>query len=365
MSSPTGQSPASAQAPPSFTEQWMTPLDAFADPTERWTASAEASPSPREQWPPFAETLSSSKAKKRLIDVQEEILLAIGVDMKGIIDTFIETFCQIWQQVDFSLVYSFGFASLPTVKLIESVYTFLFGLLDSEDNVHLQYAVIFALYYMYFSQPCEETQIPMPILVPEASLHKLCNIYYHHDWTGNHDVAYALQRLFTSGAFQLILRPELPKQNFTGDLDIFDTNTLPDVIPSRVLCSQINKVDAALQKDPWKSSDYTGIARIADEYDRLVAKLAIPDIMSGPAKRNFPRELERLRADYSERNMAFGRKMSQRPALVGGRSALTRRSSMPVPQRPSTAPPEYYSADMPDLSFFDIPQGLLSRQSQS
>jgi hypothetical protein len=276
-----------------------------------------------------------------------------------------ETFRQIWKRVDFSLVYSLGFTSLHTVKFIEKVYESLFSLLNSEDNVQLQYAVIFALYYMYLSQPCGEAQISMPIPVPVASLHKLCNIYNQHDWTLNHDAAYALQRLFTSGAFQIILRPEPPKPIPPRDLDTFDANSLPDVIPSRTLCSQISKVDAALQKDPWKPSDYTEIAHVADEYDRVLKQLAIPDLMAGPAKRNFPNDLARMRADYSERNTAFGRKMSQRPALTGGKSALARRSSMPVPQRPSTAPPEYYSADMPDLSFFDIPQGLLSRQSES
>jgi hypothetical protein len=334
----------------------------------------------------LATSVKSQSATHRSRNFPAEFLVVIGDDVSQLLDTFLASrdtsfasFNEIWRRVDFSLVYTLGFTHLSTIRIIEHVYDVLLGKFEASMNsngmlgreANLRSAIIFFLYHMYFTQPCGDEQIPLPIPISIESYKKLQEIYTLAD----NEVAYVLYRLFTNDAFQLAvkggdsaIRRQGNEQNFAsaglGTSDLMEE-------PTKNLRDQVRRIDAAMQRDPLVTGNYGDVLKTSNEYDTLVDRFAgevAPELLAGPAWRQFSHELERIRTFYAERNVTIGRaseKSARKKAMTRPNSPAGRKSTVVAPIRPDSCPPlgrarsastsnMEVATDMPDLTFFDL-----------
>lgn len=352
-------------------------------------------------------TLNVSQKRKPHERIKDFLRALTNHDAATLLSRFVSggdesfvAFKKIWKDLEFGLVFTFGFTYLSSARILEHLYGYLLEQIPKEGDDTgestidiFTVGIVYFIYSLYFSQPCSEGQCPAPVAVSEPLLHRLrVEICERALPPAYRDLQYALYRLFTTDAFQISWPPHRnmlrgvkgPASSTTPAVAELGSGDLMEV-PTKNLKEQICRIDGFLMQELITTGTSEDLHTIAAEYDRLLERSsragALDALGKFSSRRGFILELTSLRARFNDSPpsisaspslQAGGEKRGRSLRLSGAISAKrsrSRRDTLAVtalPSRPSTAPPSLPSrsnsllpslgaaSDMPDFSFFNF-----------
>ncbi|KAJ2692794.1 hypothetical protein H4218_006266 [Coemansia sp. IMI 209128] len=134
---------------------------------------------------------------------------AIEGDVRTLMRTFqrlqaydFESFCQVWMQLNFSLVHFVATEKNSRQNFMRTTYRLILSHFQPGAILEIRIGVLYALYLMYFTQPVNFPNINIRMDMDMWKM--LTKLYQYCNETDIRDIVYVFDRLMADGAFDLV-----------------------------------------------------------------------------------------------------------------------------------------------------------------